>query len=200
VSDRRRLVLASTSRYRKALLERLGLPFETASPEIDETPLAGESVVEMVERLAVAKAVAVAESLADALVIGSDQSVELDGEILGKPGSVEAACAQLARLSGRRATFQTGLALLDGRSGRVHSLVEPFTVHFRTLTNEQIEGYVAQEQPLDCAGSFKSEALGIALFRKMEGDDPNALIGLPLIRLIDLLAGEGVDPLASAHA
>ncbi|MBK1723796.1 Maf family protein [Thiocystis violacea] len=191
------LVLASTSVYRRALLERLGLTFATASPDVDERRRPNEPAQVLVLRLAEAKARAVAQTHPHALIIGSDQVACLDDAILGKPGNRETAIEQLERASGRTVVFQTGLCLLDARSGQAQTLVEPFRVHFRTLSEAQIHGYVDREQPYDCAGSFKSEGLGIALFERLEGDDPNALIGLPLIRLIALLEAAGIDPLGA---
>jgi septum formation protein len=188
----RRLVLASTSPFRRELLARLGLPFEVATPDVAESRHAGESPEAMVLRLSEAKARAVAEQFADALVIGSDQVAVIDDEVLGKPGTRERAIGQLSRAAGHRVTFLTGLALLDARSGRAHTLCEPFHVHFRPLSADQIERYVDREQPFGCAGSFKSEGYGVTLFRRLEGDDPSALIGLPLIRLVELLGREGV--------
>ncbi|NCC28911.1 MAG: septum formation inhibitor Maf [Gammaproteobacteria bacterium] len=189
------LVLASTSPYRRQLLERLGLPFTTVAPEVDERPRPGESSQVLVLRLAEAKARAVASTHPNALVIGSDQVACIDEDILGKPGERARAIAQLERVSGRIVVFQTGLCLLNSASGRAQTLVEPFRVHFRRLDRKQIEGYLDREQPFDCAGSFKSEGLGIALFERLEGDDPNTLIGLPLIRLVSLLESEGMHPL-----
>ena len=191
------LILASTSPYRRALLERLGLSFSTAAPDVDERPHPGESPSELVRRLAEAKARAVALNHPDALIIGSDQVACLDDAILGKPGDHSTAIAQLERASGRSVLFQTGLCVLDARSGQAQTLVEPFWVHFRVLSRARIEGYLERERPYDCAGSFKSEGLGIALFERLEGDDPNALIGLPLIRLIPLLEAAGHCPLGS---
>ncbi len=185
------LILASTSPFRRAVLEKLGIPFETASPEVDETPLPGESPAALVERLAIAKAQAVASKRGQGLVIGSDQVAVIDGEILGKPGSHEQAVEQLRRASGRRVTFLTGLALINAATGQVQSEVVPFHVVFRELTDSLIENYLRREQPYNCAGSFKSEALGIVLFERLEGDDPNTLIGLPLIRLVRMLESEG---------
>jgi len=185
------LVLASSSRYRQMLLHKLGLPFEAASPDIDESPLPGEPPHALVRRLAIAKAQALAGRFPNHLIIGSDQVACVEGRILGKPGSAETACGQLRLASGRSVELLTGLCLLDSSSGAFDVTVEPFRVHFRTLTETQIERYVAREQPLDCAGSFKSEGLGIALFEKLEGDDPNALIGLPLIRLVQMLERVG---------
>lgn len=191
----RTLVLASTSPFRRELLERLGLPFSTCAPDVDETPLPGESPAAMVARLARAKAEAVRDRFPDALIIGSDQCAELDGKILGKPGNHERAVAQLSAASGRSVAFHTGLCLLDTGSGERQEAVEPFRVHFRTLGREEIEDYVRREQPYGCAGSFKSEGLGIALFERMEGDDPTALIGLPLIRLCRMLVHIGMPVL-----
>lgn len=186
------LVLASTSIYRKELLSRLGLPFETAAPDVDETPRAGEAPEALVRRLAEAKARAVAASFADALVIGSDQVAMIDDRILGKPGGHDRAAEQLRAASGRRLTFLTGLCLLDTGSGAAEIDVVPFTVVFKPLSDTQIENYLGREQPYHCAGAFKSEALGIALCERFEGDDPTALIGLPLIRLVRMLSARGV--------
>ena len=187
------LYLASTSPYRADLLRRLGLSFRTAQPNCDEQPEAGESARSLVERLARTKAASVAGEHPDGLIIGSDQVAETDGEILGKPGSFERAQTQLQRLSGRRVTFLTGLCLYDARSGDNQCVVEPFDVVFRTLSANQIERYLWKEKPFDCAGSFKSEGLGIALFERFEGQDPTTLIGLPLMALVRLLAHVGVD-------
>lgn len=186
------LILASTSRYRKALLEKLALPFECAAPEVDESPLPGESAEALVARLALAKASAIADRFDQGLIIGSDQVCVCDGQILGKPGTVEKAVAQLMAAQGRSVTFHTGLCVLDAASGRAEQLVEPFTVHFRTLDETALRRYVEAELPLDCAGSFKCEGMGIVLFKGLEGRDPNALIGLPLIGLIELLARHGL--------
>lgn len=189
------LVLASTSPYRRALLERLGLPFETAAPRVDEQRQPGESPQVLVLRLAEAKARAVAETHPSALIIGSDQVACIGDEVLGKPGDRAQAVGQLQRASGKTLLFHTGLCLLNTATGHAQTLVEPYRVHFRVLTRQQIEHYLDRERPFDCAGSFKSEGLGIALFRRFEGDDPNTLIGLPLIRLITLLESEGLFPL-----
>lgn len=196
----RPLILASTSPYRRALLDKLGLPFACVAPHVDEQPLAGESAMALVKRLALAKAAAVAAQHPDALVIGSDQVAVIDGVILGKPHSHERAFAQLQAASGKRVTFLTGLALVHQAGEVALSLVEPFEVKFRPLTEQTIEHYLRLEQPYECAGSFKSEGLGIVLFEALTGRDPNALIGLPLIALIDLLAQLGYDPLAAARA
>lgn len=189
------IILGSSSPYRSELLAKLKLPFTTASPNIDETPLVGESPAQLVLRLAESKARKVAESNLSALVIGSDQVAVLDGQILGKPGTDDKAITQLQAASCKKVTFLTGLALYNAANRQMQSLVEPFEVHFRKLTEQQIRHYVALEQPLDCAGSFKSEGLGISLFSELRGSDPNSLIGLPLIRLIDMLAAQGVEVL-----
>ncbi|MBP7547325.1 MAG: septum formation inhibitor Maf [Corallincola sp.] len=196
----RPLILASTSPYRRALLEKLGLPFACIAPQVDEQPQTGESAQALVERLARAKAAAIAAQYPDALVIGSDQVAVIDGVILGKPHSHDRAFAQLQAASGKAVTFLTGLALVHQAGGRVLSLVEPFEVKFRRLSEQSIEHYLRLEQPYDCAGSFKSEGLGISLFEALQGRDPNALIGLPLIALIDLLTELGYDTLAAARA
>jgi MAF protein len=190
-----KLILGSTSPYRKTLLQRLGLEFDTAAPDVDETPLPSEPPEQLVRRLAEAKARAVAASAPPALVIGSDQVACAGKRILGKPGTRKRAVEQLRALSGRRVTFYTGLCLYNAASDRSQVVCEPYHVRFRALSPAQIERYVERERPLNCAGSFKSEGLGIALFERLEGDDPNALIGLPLIRLIDMLAREGVEVL-----
>lgn len=187
------LVLASTSPFRQSLLARLGLPFDTASPAVDESALQGEQPEQLVQRLACLKARAVSSAHPDSLIIGSDQVACIDGEILGKPGNRENAIAQLELASGKAVVFYTGLCLYNSRNGEEQVLCEPFTVYFRKLSREQIEHYVDKEEPFGCAGSFKSEGLGIVLFRKLEGDDPNALVGLPLIRLVDMLQNEGVS-------
>ncbi len=191
------LVLASTSPFRKALLERLGQPFSTVSPDTDETRRPGETANTLVKRLSEDKARAVASQFPDALIIGSDQVAVLGEEILGKPGTHERAIEQLTAASGSEVLFLTGLCLLNTTTGRAQVEVVPFTVKFRSLTARQIENYLRREQPYNCAGSFKSEGLGIALFEAMKGEDPNALVGLPLIRLITLLNNEGVDVLGN---
>jgi len=190
-----KLILASTSPYRKALLERLQVDFACDSPDIDEAPLAGESVQHMVERLARLKAEAVAGKYPDALIIGSDQSAVLDGEVLTKSGNFENAVKQLQKASGKRIVFQTGLCLLNAKTGNSQTACVPYTVVFKPLSQDMIEHYLKKEQPYNCAGSFKSEGLGIALFDKFEGEDPNALIGLPLIKLIEMLGNEGFSVL-----
>ncbi|MCA1773309.1 MAG: Maf family nucleotide pyrophosphatase [Halomonas sp.] len=191
------LVLASSSRSRRALLDRLQLPYQCSSPDIDETPQKGETPHQLVHRLALSKANAVADHFNDHLIIGSDQVAVFEGDILGKPHTIERAELNLRRFSGQRVTFLTGLALLDTRhqSHRVH--VEPFEVVFRQLSGEEISRYVNKEQPLDSAGSFRMEGLGIALFERLEGRDPNALMGLPLIALCNMLRQAGLDPLGA---
>ncbi|RUR28252.1 Maf family protein [Vreelandella nanhaiensis] len=191
------LVLASSSRFRRELLDRLQLPYQCYSPDIDETPQANESPKALVHRLALGKANAVARYFPEHCIIGSDQIALFEGDILGKPHSPERACANLARFSGNRVTFLTGLALLDTREQRHYTHIEPFDVVFRKLSNHEIERYVALEQPLDSAGSFRMEGLGVTLFEALEGRDPNALIGLPLIALCDMLRQAGMDPLGA---
>ncbi|MBA2778604.1 Maf family protein [Billgrantia kenyensis] len=190
-----RLVLASGSHWRRQLLDRLGIPYTWVSPDIDETPVEGESPQALVHRLALAKASRVADDHPDHLIVGSDQVAVFEGDILGKPGDAATARAQLARFSGRRVSFLTGLALIDTASGRHWVCHERYDVVFRQLRDDEISRYVQREQPLDSAGSFRMEGLGITLFEKLEGDDPNALIGLPLIRLCALLREAGLDPL-----
>ncbi len=190
-----KLVLASTSRYRRELLARLQLPFESAAPDVDETALRGETPPQTALRLAQLKARAVAQKFPAALIIGSDQVATLDGAQIGKPGGHARALAQLKSMQGRAVVFHTALCLLNSASGRMQVREIPVTVHFRQLSEVQIEAYLRKEQPYDCAGSAKSEGLGIALVERYEGDDPNALIGLPLIALTDMLRGEGLDPL-----
>ena len=188
----RRLILASTSPFRRELLARLALPFTAQAPDTDETRQPAESAPALVARLARAKAEAVAMREPNALLIGSDQAAVLDNDILGKPGDHANALAQLRRASGRTVSFHTGLCLLDSASGQCQVAVETFRVVFRTLSETQIEHYLRREQPYGCAGSFKSEGLGIALFERLEGDDPTGLIGLPLIRLTRMLEAAGV--------
>ncbi|SDZ82794.1 Maf family protein [Microbulbifer marinus] len=193
----RSLILASSSPYRSALLKQLQLPFDCASPHINEEALPGEQPAALARRLAKEKALAVAPAFPDALIIGSDQVAECAGRALGKPGGRERAIAQLESCSGRKVHFHTGISVLDAANGEQRTAVETFTVHFRELSPQQIRSYIERETPYDCAGSFKVEGLGIALFEKMEGSDMNSLIGLPLIRLVDLLQEFGVDPLAA---
>ncbi len=191
--SRLRLVLASSSPYRRQLLEKLGLPFETISPEIDESAQPGEPPEALVARLAEHKARAAASHYPDALIIGSDQVAVLDSTIVGKPGSHENAVRQLQAASGKKIIFHTGVCLLNSRTGKTQTEAVPYTVVFRRLVRQQIENYLRKEQPYNCAGSFKSEGLGIALFERFEGEDPNTLIGLPLIRLVNMLQQEGVN-------
>jgi septum formation protein len=191
----RRVVLASTSRYRRALLERLGFPFECADPRTDEAPREGETFRQIALRLAEAKARATAPAFPDSLIIGSDQVASCDGARLDKPGTHENAMRQLASLSGKMARFETAVALLDAKSNRVLTRLVPCNVTFRTLSTEVIEEYLRKEKPYDCAGSAKSEGLGIALIARMETDDPTSLVGLPLIALTDLLAEAGMPVL-----
>jgi MAF protein len=192
------LVLGSSSPFRRALLEKIGLEFDTASPDIDETSIDGETAEQLVYRLSQQKAAAIAESYPDALIIGSDQVAVLNDKILGKPGNHQNAVEQLSNASGKQVRFLTGLTLLNAKTGNQQTCVEPFNVHFKSLTKQQIDYYLQQEQPYQCAGSFKSEGFGISLFSKLEGDDPNSLIGLPLIRLINMLLAEGIDVLQPA--
>lgn len=179
------LILASTSPWRRMLLERLQLPFETASPEVDETPLPEETVAEMVRRLSRAKAEAVARQHPEAFVIGSDQSAEADGMILHKPGSYARAFEQLRHLSGRTVTFHTGLCVCH--AGRCVETMDRSVTHFRPLDDTLIDWYLKKERPYNCAGAIKSEGLGALLIERIENDDPAALIGLPLLKLVDLL-------------
>ncbi len=189
------LVLGSSSPFRKQLLQQLGLEFETDSPDIDETPLTDETVEEMVLRLSVAKATEIAKRHSNSLIIGSDQSALLNGKILHKPGNHETATQQLQDASGQKVVFQTGLCLYNTETNTYQSKLVPYTVTFRTLSDEMIENYLQKEQPYQCAGSFKSEGLGVALFESMQGTDPSALIGLPLIELTNMLTHEGFSVL-----
>jgi len=189
------LVLASSSPFRKSLLDKLNIPYETHSPDIDESARPDESPTELVARLAEEKAHAVTEQWPDALIIGSDQVAVIDDRVLGKPHSHEKAIEQLQLASGRKVTFYTGLSLYNAQTGRAQTDVVPFEVHFRHLSDTMIENYLRAEEPYQCAGSFKSEGLGIALFERLRGDDPNTLIGLPLIRLISMLEAEDMPVL-----
>lgn len=188
-----RVVLASTSRYRAELLRRLLPDFEQAAPSTDESPLPNEVPAARALRLAIAKAEAVAHAYDDALVIGSDQVAEVDGLILDKPGTSECAHAQLVASAGRVVHFHTALCLFDARDGRRQTHVDHTQVQFRALQPVEIARYIEREQPLDCAGSFKCEGLGISLFESIDGHDPSALIGLPLIALARLLRDAGLD-------
>ena len=187
-----KLILASTSPYRRELLERLGLPFEIANPHADESPHPGESPEALALRLAEAKARAVISSHGNALIIGSDQVATVDGKIYGKPGSHERAVEQLRALSGKTVNFFTGLCLLNAKTGEADVRGVPMLVTFRQLCDTEIENYLRREPAYNCAGSAKSEGLGIALLQSVRGDDPNALVGLPLIVLCDMLRRQGV--------
>ena len=187
------LLLASSSVYRRELLARLQLPFTCSSPDIDESPLAGESATELVRRLAQAKAQALAASHPGHLIIGSDQVAVLDGKIIGKPHTFDKAREQLLAASGASVTFLTGLALLNSQTDTCQVDCVPFTVHMRPLDAATIERYLRAEQPYDCAGSFKAEGLGVTLFQRTEGPDATSLVGLPLIRLVDMLLIEGIQ-------
>ncbi|WP_339482188.1 MULTISPECIES: Maf family protein [unclassified Pseudomonas] len=187
------LLLASSSVYRRELLARLGLPFACSSPDIDESHRPGEPAHELVKRLAREKALALADNYPAHLIIGSDQVAVLGERILGKPHTLENARKQLLAASGTKVTFLTGLALLNSKTGDYQVDCIPFTVTMRILTSERIERYLRAEQPYDCAGSFKAEGLGVSLFQSTEGPDATSLIGLPLIRLVDMLLDEGVQ-------
>jgi septum formation protein len=191
------LILGSTSRYRRELLERLGLHFTVVAPRVDESPRAGERPAELALRLALEKARAVAALHPDAVVIGADQVADLDGEAIGKPGDHGRAVAQLRRMSGRRVVFQTALAVARPAAGFERAMLAAVQVRFRSLSDAEIERYLRREQPYDCAGSAKSEGLGVALLDAIESDDPTALVGLPLIRTCMLLRQAGIDPLGA---
>ena len=191
------LILGSTSVYRRELLARLRLPFEVHAPDVDETPLPGEVPAALAQRLALAKAHAVSRLHPDAVVIGSDQVADLDGQPIGKPGTHERAVAQLRDMSGRCVVFQTAVAVVCAGSAYVGTALVPVKVRFRALSDEEIQCYLRAEQPYDCAGSAKSEALGIALLESVASDDPTALVGLPLIRTCALLRAAGIDPLSA---
>ena len=188
----RSLILGSTSRYRQELLSRLRIPFDVVAPEVDETPLSGESPLALAGRLALAKAYAVAKRQPQAVVIGSDQVADLNGEPLGKPGTHARAVAQLQRMRGQTVTFQTAVAVVCQASGFEQMEVAQVRVRFRDLTDSEIELYLIAEQPYDCAGSAKSEGLGIALLETIDNDDPTALVGLPLIRTARMLRAAGI--------
>ncbi|MBT5229458.1 MAG: septum formation inhibitor Maf [Methylococcales bacterium] len=189
------LVLASTSPFRKEILQKLGLPFDTAAPDIDESRRPDEDYSDFVRRLSEEKAAAVQSQFPQHLIIGGDQIAVCNDVVLGKPGNYDKAHAQLTQFSGQCVTFYTGLSLLDSKTGDYQTCVELFRVHFRTLNTSQIHNYLTKEEPYNCAGSFKSEGLGITLFRKLEGDDPNTLIGLPLIKLVSFLDNKGLPPI-----
>jgi septum formation protein len=193
------LILASTSRYRRELLQRLRLPFEVHAPaSVDETPIAGELPAALAQRLALAKAQAVAAAHPDAVVIGSDQVADLDGQPVGKPGTHARAVEQLRAMRGRTVVFQTAVAVVRASTGYLGAALVPVTVRFRDLPDAEIEHYLRTEQPYDCAGSAKCETLGIALLDAIHSDDPTALVGLPLIRTSALLRAAGIDPLRAA--
>jgi len=191
----RPLILGSTSAYRRELLQRLHLPFEAVAPQVDETPQPDESPAALALRLSLAKAREVAARHPEAVVIGSDQVADLDGQPLGKPGTAARALAQLRQMSGRRVVFHTGVAVVCRATGFERAALVPVTVRFRPLSDEEIGAYLAAEQPYDCAGSAKVEGLGIALLQAVESDDPTALIGLPLIRTCELLRAAGMPVL-----
>lgn len=190
------LILGSTSRYRRELLQRLRLPFEVHSPEVDETPLEGEAPAALASRLALAKAHAVAERFPQAVVIGSDQVADLEGRPIGKPGTHAKAVQQLRDMRGKAVVFQTAVAVVCRAKGHEAQALVPVTVRFRDYNDDEIERYLLAEQPYDCAGSAKSEALGIAMLAAIESSDPTALVGLPLIKTCELLRAAGIDPLA----
>lgn len=190
-----KILLASSSPYRRQLLQKLGLIFTWASPDIDESHQPDETPTQLVRRLAESKARQLASAHPHHLIIGSDQVATIDGQIIGKPHTHANALAQLSSFCAREVTFMTGLCLLNTATNRSQTSVETCKVKFRKLSNEQIENYLQREQPYDCAGSFKSEGLGICLFEQLEGNDPNTLIGLPLIALTRMLTNEGIDPL-----
>lgn len=188
----RSIVLGSTSPFRKELMDKLHIAYSTAAPNIDETPLSSESPEDMVLRLSLEKAKAVAEDNSDALIIGSDQCAVLDNLVMGKPGTHEKAIEQLRNSSGKTVSFLTGLCVYDAKDKTYQVECVPFEVGFRDLTDTEIDNYLRIEEPYNCAGSFKSEALGVTLFNKMQGEDPSALIGLPLITLCGMLRNKGV--------
>lgn len=194
------LVLASTSPFRRELLARLGVRFEVAAPDVEEDPLPGEQPEDTARRLSLLKAQAVAPRYPDALIIGSDQVALLDGEQIGKPGTHDKAVAQLRRMRGKALEFHTALTLLNSRTGRTQTAVVPVRLVMRNYTDAQIEAYLRKDRPYNCCGSARSEALGIALIARYESEDPNALVGLPLIKLVEMLANEGLDVLTYDEA
>lgn len=196
-TSNRKLILGSTSVYRRELLGRLNIPFTVESPDVDETPLPGEAPAALACRLALAKAQAVAERFHDCVVIGSDQVADLDGQALGKPGTHERAVAQLRQMRGKTVVFQTAVAVVCKNSSFCQQALAPVRVTFRALDDAEIETYLRLEQPYDCAGSAKSEGLGIILLRSIENDDPTALVGLPLIRTSQMLRAAGIQLLGS---
>ncbi len=194
-----KLLLASSSPFRRQILNKLRIPFDCEAPDIDETPLADEQPQQYVERLAVEKAQALAGKYSDHWIIGSDQCSVVDGNICGKPHTVEKAQQQLRLSSGKVVHFYTGLCLLNAQTGEYQSVIEPFSVHFRELNDDEIRRYIELEMPLKCAGSFMVEGLGINLFEKLEGRDENSLIGLPLIALLQLMRNAKLNPLELAQ-
>ena len=195
-----RLVLASTSPYRRELLSRLGVPFEVAAPDVDETPLPGESPDDTAQRLSLLKAKAVAEKFPDALIIGSDQVALLEGRQLGKPGTHEKAVEQLKSMRGKTLEFHTALTLYNAETSNAQTANVPVRLVMREYGDDQIEAYLRKDQPYNCCGSARSESLGIALIARYETEDPNALVGLPLIKLTEMLANEGLDVLTWQRA
>ena len=195
----RKLILGSTSVYRRELLERLRIPFGTESPHVDETPLPGEQPAALASRLALAKAQAVARRFPEHVVIGSDQVADLHGQALGKPGTHDRAVAQLRQMSGQTVIFQTAVAVVCQQTGFCQQTLAPVKVIFRHLNDAEIESYLVAEQPYDCAGSAKSEGLGITLLSAIENDDPTALVGLPLIRTSQMLRAAGIDLLQTTR-
>ncbi|EMI5488993.1 septum formation inhibitor Maf [Providencia stuartii] len=189
------IILASTSPYRQQLLKKLGLPFLAVAPNVDESAVLNESAEALVTRLAHAKAHAISKQYQQHLIIGSDQVCVIDGQIMGKPLNYDKAFQQLKKASGHKVTFYTGLCLLDSSTGSYQVQCELFNVYFRSLSDKEIESYLRKEEPYQCAGSFKSEGLGIVLFDRLEGRDPNTLIGLPLILLLEMLRHHGYSPL-----
>lgn len=194
----RKLILGSSSKYRKALLDRLSIPYTVQAPDVDETPLPGEAPQALAQRLALAKARAIAQLHPESIVIGSDQVADLHGEPLGKPGNHERAVAQLRRMRGQTVIFQTALAVVCEETGFCQTDLAAVRVRFRDLSDTEIENYLHAEQPYDCAGSAKSEGLGIALLEAIDNDDPTALVGLPLIRTCRMLRAAGIDLLGNA--
>ena len=193
ISHNTEIVLASSSEARRNVLEKLDIPFEVFKPSIDESPKSGESPPQLVKRLSVEKASAATDRYPDHLIIGSDQVAVVGDQILGKPANRECAISQLELMSKREVVLLTGLALINSGTGNVQSDVIPYRVVFRNLTRSMIENYIDKDEPYDCGGSLRSEGLGIVLLKRFDGSDPNALLGLPLIRLIDMLAREGVS-------
>ncbi|MFI5444735.1 Maf family nucleotide pyrophosphatase [Polaromonas sp. UC242_47] len=196
----RALILGSTSRYRRELLQRLNIPFEVAAPDVDEAPQAEEAPAQLAQRLALAKARAVAANFPNAVVIGSDQVADLNGQPLGKPGTHERAVAQLRQMRGQTVIFQTAVAVVCLQSGFEQTDLAAVKVQFRALSDEEIENYLRAEQPYDCAGSAKSEGLGIALLASIDNDDPTALVGLPLIRTCRMIQAAGIPLLSTRKA